>query len=133
MSIYYITFFRKTLIFLVAFSAAVPLVFAQDTRNERDDVFQRPLDDLIVVGSMGIAGGVIGLSTLSFGGKSRQNLRYIVSGISLGIISGLGWVAYNQAMTSRDDYGDLDFQEMASFYKAAPSPSALMITWNWQF
>ena len=130
---YHMNFLKKTLTFLVALTATIPLVFAQEMRTEGGDVFQRPLDDLILVGSMGIAGGVIGLSTLSFGGSSRQNLRYIVSGISLGIIGGIGWVAYNQALETSDDYGGGDSQETASFHKLAPSPLGLMITWNWQF
>ena len=95
---------------------------------------KRPLDDLALVGSMGVAGGIIGLSTLSFGGKSRQ----VVAGISLGIISGIGWVAYSRALDTRDNYEDLDSEGMGSMgpfreFKADPPPMDLMVTWNWQF
>ena len=60
--------------------------------------------DVLTVVSIGAAGAVLGLSTLSFVDRPQDHLRNIVVGGALGIIIGVGVVAYNQANMSREYY-----------------------------
>ena len=58
--------------------------------------------DLLIVVAGGLAGAVLGLSTLSFVEEPKEHTRNILVGASLGIILGVGYVAFNQANKSRD-------------------------------
>ena len=60
--------------------------FVDDTKN----------DFLIVVGG-GLAGAVLGLSTLSFVEEPKEHTRNILVGASIGIIAGVAVVAFSQA------------------------------------
>jgi hypothetical protein len=80
-----------TLILLVMTSN----VFAQDPGA--DDAFADHKNDLLVVVGGGLAGAILGLSTLSFVEEPKEHTRNILVGASLGIIAGVGYVAFNQA------------------------------------
>lgn len=71
--------------------------FAQD---EEDYVVNHKNDLLIVVGG-GLAGAVLGLSTLSFVEEPKDHTRNIVVGAAVGIIAGVAYVAFNQANQSK--------------------------------
>jgi hypothetical protein len=68
-----------------------------------DDIFGESMQDLSIVGGMGIAGAVIGLSTLSFSEEPSEDLRNILVGAAIGVILGVGIVAYKQATKTNDD------------------------------
>lgn len=53
-------------------------------------------DFLIVVGG-GAAGGILGLSTLSFVDKPSRHTRNVLVGAALGIVAGVAVVVYNRA------------------------------------
>ena len=78
------------------------------------DIVEDSVRDILTVVSIGTAGAVLGLSTLSFVDKPQDHLRNIVVGGALGIIVGVGVVAYNQANQSRAYYemhaGSSDFE-----------------------
>ncbi|MAX67684.1 MAG: hypothetical protein QF441_06765 [Bacteriovoracaceae bacterium] len=59
---------------------------ANDTKN-----------DLLVVVGGGLAGAILGLSTLSFVEEPKEHTRNIIVGASIGIIAGVGFVAFSQA------------------------------------
>jgi hypothetical protein len=67
-----------------------------------DDVFADHKNDLLVVVGGGLAGAILGLSTLSFVEEPKEHTRNILVGASLGIIAGVGYVAFNQANKQRD-------------------------------
>lgn len=72
--------------------------FAQANSNELVDETKN--DILVVVGG-GLAGAVLGLSTLSFVDEPKDHTRNILVGASIGIIAGVGYVAFSQANKSR--------------------------------
>ena len=109
-------FLKKALIFLILSSITLPSLFAQGVNKKEGDIFEQSVDDLLLVGSTGFGGGIIGLSTLSFVDKPGDHLKHIVVGAALGIIAGVGWVAYNQAMMTSDHYGDFAVQSYRAKY-----------------
>jgi hypothetical protein len=95
-----------TFIFFVTTSTGV---FAQDaaaagSAGGDDDVFGESMQDLSIVGGMGVVGAVIGLSTLSFVDEPSDNFRNILVGGAIGIILGVGIVAYKQATKTNETF-----------------------------
>ena len=62
------------------------------------------LRDLYTVAGVGVAGSILGLSTLSFVDEPGENLKNIVTGGAIGIILGVGIVAWKHASRSKDVY-----------------------------
>lgn len=67
-----------------------------------DDVLQESLMDITTVVAIGGAGAVLGLSTLSFVEEPKDHLKNILVGGAIGIIIGVGIVAYKQASVSKE-------------------------------
>ncbi len=66
-------------------------------------------NDLLVVVGGGLAGAVLGLSTLSFVEEPKDHTRNIIVGASIGIIAGVAFVAMSQATKTQDMlYGEGD-------------------------
>ncbi len=59
-------------------------------------------NDLLIVVGGGLAGAVLGLSTLSFVEEPKEHTRNIIVGASIGIIAGVGYVAFSQATKTQD-------------------------------
>jgi len=76
--------------------------YAQDNAKDMEELVQGTKSDLLVVISGGLAGAILGLSTLSFVDEPKEHTRNIIVGASIGIIAGVGYVAYSQASKSRD-------------------------------
>jgi hypothetical protein len=99
---------KNIFITFIFFITTISGVFAQDATTPAagggdDDVFGESMQDLSIVGGMGIAGAVIGLSTLSFVEVPMDNLKNILVGGAIGVILGVGIVAYKQATKTNDD------------------------------
>ena len=79
--------------------------------------------DAMTVVAMGAAGAILGLSTLSFVEEPKEHLKNIVVGGAIGIILGVGIVAWGQASKSRDSYEQQldEGKEGASLLKEFPS------------
>lgn len=85
-----------------------------------DGIVKETKQDVLVVLGAGLAGAVLGLSTLSFVEEPKEHTRNILVGASLGIILGVAVVAINQAKKSRsliyssepgyDEGASLDFK-----------------------
>ncbi|MBC76431.1 MAG: hypothetical protein CME64_10490 [Halobacteriovoraceae bacterium] len=67
-----------------------------------DELVTESKNDLLVVVGGGLAGAILGLSTLSFVDEPKDHTKNILVGASLGIIAGVGYVAFSQANKSRD-------------------------------
>lgn len=83
---------------LITLCLAISLSFstlAQDSFKEEG------LRDLTTVAGLGLGGAVLGLSTLSFVEEPSDHLKNILVGAAVGIIVGVGVVAYNQASKSQ--------------------------------
>ena len=132
---------KKVVIFLGIFTHYISPSAARSVNygnREYDDLAQRSVQDLMTVGFTGLAGGVIGLSTLSFIDRPGDHLSNIVVGTALGIILGVGLVAYGQAVDTYQSIatrgGDDDRAGPRSMAQATPlSAPALSFSWQWQF
>ncbi|MBG60796.1 MAG: hypothetical protein CME67_03825 [Halobacteriovoraceae bacterium] len=85
-----------SLLFSLNFNA-----FAQN-QGDVDELVSESKNDLLVVVGGGLAGAILGLSTLSFVDEPKDHTKNILVGASLGIIAGVGYVAFSQANKSRD-------------------------------
>lgn len=90
--------FKSLRILLLSLSLMAP-VFANAQQSE--DIIGDSIKDITTVAVMGATGAVLGLSTLSFVEEPKDHLKNILIGGALGIIIGVGFVAYNQANQSK--------------------------------
>ena len=91
---------NKFILFFCLLALVVQSSFSQDSAGLETLVEDTKSDLLIVVGG-GLAGAVLGLSTLSFVEEPKKHTRNIVVGASIGVIVGVAVVAFNQANKSR--------------------------------
>lgn len=73
-------------------------------QSNKSDLVDSSIRDITTVMMTGAGGAVLGLSTLSFVDEPKDHLRNILVGGAIGIIVGVGVVAYNQANVSKDDF-----------------------------
>lgn len=92
---------NKLLLTLLTLILTTQTVFAQSNDAVQGLVDDSKNDLLIVVGG-GLAGAVLGLSTLSFVEEPKEHTRNILVGASIGVIAGVAIVAYTQANKSRE-------------------------------
>jgi hypothetical protein len=105
---------RSLLVFLLMFFSFLLLPFGHLSKTYAqaggggagagggDDLIKSSMNDLAMVGGAGLAGAVIGLSTLSFTEHPTENLNNILIGGSIGIILGVAIVAYTQATRGQE-------------------------------
>ncbi|MCO4755593.1 MAG: hypothetical protein KC478_14020 [Bacteriovoracaceae bacterium] len=93
--------FMKSLVSLSLLFSLAGNCFAQQ-QGDVDELVNESKNDLLVVVSGGLAGAILGLSTLSFVDEPKEHTRNILVGASIGIIAGVGFVAFSQANKSRD-------------------------------
>lgn len=109
----------RLLNFLFVFSflagAVLPEVsFAQAANgaNSQKSSSSGPKKQLGIIIFSGVAGGLLGLSTLSFYGRPQDKLANIAIGFAIGIIGGAVYTTYKAASAPRDFYrGSLLEQE----------------------
>lgn len=78
---------------------------AQDQPQEEtsnNDVFESSKSDFMIVVAGGLAGAILGLSTLSFYDEPKEHTNNILMGASLGLIAGVVVVAMGQATQSQN-------------------------------
>lgn len=90
-------FFFATLLTTFSFSAS-----AQG--GQQEDIFAQSMQDMWIVVGTTAGGAILGLSTLSFVDEPSEHLKNIVVGGAIGVIVGVGIVAYKQANVSKDLY-----------------------------
>ncbi len=76
---------------------------AEEGGSEEDDIVKNTQNDVLLVAGAGLAGAVLGLSTLSFVDKPSKHISNIWTGAAIGIIAGVIFVAYNSAQKSSED------------------------------
>ncbi|MBI2521975.1 MAG: hypothetical protein HYV97_16280 [Bdellovibrio sp.] len=93
---------RKLVLLLLAFFC---LVDSQAWSQQQDSsVMDESMRDVSIVLGTTAVGATLGLSTLSFVEEPGQHLKNVIVGGALGIIVGVGIVAYMQASKSRNLY-----------------------------
>ncbi len=86
---------------LIIFSVITPVSsFAQENSSFAD----QGLQDAMVIGGTALGGAILGLSTLSFVEEPSEHLKNVMVGGAVGIIVGVGLVAYMQANKSETIY-----------------------------
>jgi len=76
--------------------------YAQESGG--NDLIKDTVTDLSIVVAAGVTGALLGLSTLPFVEEPQEHLNNILIGGSIGIILGVGFVAYTQAMKGRSTF-----------------------------
>ncbi|MBK23398.1 MAG: hypothetical protein CME70_05270 [Halobacteriovorax sp.] len=77
--------------------------FAQEGGGE-STYFEDSFRDVSIVGATAVGGAVLGLSTLSFVDEPGDHLKNIVVGAAVGIILGVGLVAYMAATKNKNKF-----------------------------
>lgn len=103
---------RLLLCFILIVSG--PAAWSQAEESEQPNVVERygPRRQISTIVYMGLAGAVLGLSTLSFYGRPQDKLTNIPIGFGLGVIIGTVYMTY-QAATNPDEFyreARLDYQ-----------------------
>jgi hypothetical protein len=93
--------FKLAIIFCLISVVFSNNAFAQ-SGGEMDELVSGTKNDLLVVVGGGLAGAVLGLSTLSFVEEPKKHTRNIIVGASIGIIIGVAYVAMSQATRSQE-------------------------------
>ncbi|PIK16521.1 hypothetical protein [Halobacteriovorax sp. JY17] len=89
---------NRLLILLSAITLSFsPCAFAEGEAG----ILQESVGDLTTVAAIGLGGAVLGLSTLSFTKEPKDHLKNILVGGAIGIIAGVGIVAWQQATKSK--------------------------------
>ncbi len=91
----------KTFIISISILASC-LSFSQD--SGADDIWGETIRDVSIISAVGVGGAILGLSTLSFVDEPKEHLNNIVIGGALGIIVGVGIVAWLQATSGKKRY-----------------------------
>lgn len=116
---------------LCALLISVPTVQAQDGGGGGDDdIFASSMTDAITVAAMGGFGAIMGLSTLSFVDEPSEHLKNIVVGGAIGVIIGVGIVAFKQANVSKDLYQESAYLTPEEELELSAKMSTAMRT-NW--
>ncbi|MFZ9001078.1 MAG: hypothetical protein ACO20H_07220 [Bacteriovoracaceae bacterium] len=79
------------------------------------NLLQESVQDIYTVVGVGVGGAIIGLSTLSFAEHPKDNLKNIVIGGAIGIILGVGIVAYKHATETQNVYNEYSFKPSRDF------------------
>lgn len=87
--------------FMMAFSA--PVIHAQKGGGE-SVAPSGPRRHLSTIVFSGVAGAILGLSTLSFYGRPQEKLSHIAIGAAIGIIGGAMYTTYKAATEPQDFY-----------------------------
>lgn len=97
-----------------------------------------PRKHLATIVFAGLAGAILGLSTLSFYGRPQDKLNNIAMGFALGVIGGAMFTTYKAATEPREFYGQLPpSQELAPIAWSEQEPfvieAAPIAPVSWQF
>ncbi len=83
-------------------------VYSQEGGGE-STYFEDSFRDVSIVGATAVGGAVLGLSTLSFVEEPGDHLKNIVVGAAVGIIIGVGLVAYMAATKNKNKFEESSF------------------------
>ncbi len=79
-------------------------VFAQMTSKGREAGSKGPRKQITTIVFAGLAGAVLGLSTLSFYGRPQDKLSNIAVGFAVGVIGGTAFTTFQAATNPREFY-----------------------------
>jgi hypothetical protein len=107
-------FLRWALIVSMVVATVIPeAAFAQNANgssSQKSSTGSGPKRQLGIIVFSGVAGGLLGLSTLSFYGRPQEKLSNIAIGFAIGIIGGAVYTTYKAASAPRDFYHESTWQ-----------------------
>lgn len=113
------TFLKKITLALVVAGvcnfSVTPAAFAQVPEETQTKTELRGTrKQLATIIFAGLAGAVLGLSTLSFHGRPQEHLSNIAVGFAIGTIAGTIYTTYKATTAPREfyDYGVMEFEEI---------------------
>lgn len=127
---------KKIMIFVLSFivltagtAEAAPRVSAGP------NVSQGPRRQVATIIFAGLAGAVLGLSTLSFYGRPQDKLPNIGVGFAMGVIAGASYTTYKAATQPRDYYGWNEFEAGlgSRHLRSTSGPSPIVARFQWSF
>jgi len=99
-----------------------------------------PRRQLVTIIFSGLAGGVLGLSTLSFYHRPQDKLSNISIGAAIGVIVGTAYTTYQTATRPQSHYEtmlpQMELEQIFSSQQDALSEqdlSQLQLSWEWSF
>src|SRR4051794_33682049 len=99
-----------TAILTLALFVSGPMSFAASNKGTKanESSIQGPRRHMGTIIFAGLAGAILGLSTLSFYGRPQDRLSNIAVGCAIGIISGTFYTTYKAAPEPKDFYSSRD-------------------------
>ena len=95
-----------SILLITSFSlASTPVFAAPKNKADAENVTAGPRRHLSKIVFAGLAGAILGLSTLSFFGRPQEKLSYIPIGFAVGVIGGAMFTTYKAATEPKDFYG----------------------------
>lgn len=87
-----------------------PAAFGADPKKDKagQSTTQGPRRHLATIVFAGLAGAILGLSTLSFYGRPQDRLSNIAVGFAIGVISGTIYTTFKAATEPKDFYSTRD-------------------------
>lgn len=101
--------FLIRLVLLLSF--VLNTAYSQEEGGQSDALLQDSIKDVYTVVGIGIGGAVLGLSTLSFAEQPKDKLKNIVIGGAIGVILGVGVVAYKHATKTQTVYEEYSLKD----------------------
>lgn len=117
---------KKVRIFLLSF---LLVTLSSTTFAQNNTSALRVKRDIKTVIFSSLAGGILGLSTLSFYGKPEEHTVNITTGILIGFVGGLSYVAYDR---SRPQARQTEFYSEMNPLQKPPTIIPVM-AWNWEY
>jgi hypothetical protein len=109
--------FKFLMILIVSVSLSLP-TFAQNPAGNQSSTQAGPRKQLSTIFLAGMAGAVLGLSTLSFYGRPQDKLGNIAIGFAIGAVVGTVYTTYDTATQPDKYYGDFDSKILEDKYFA---------------
>ncbi len=92
---------------------------AQDAGNAKSSgILDGAKSDMTLILALGAGGAILGLSTLSFVETPKDHLKNILVGGAIGIIIGVGVVAWRQATASKEYMGANMLEENSKLFSS---------------
>ena len=95
---------KNKISYLLLFTLLTYSSFGYAQQNEMDEFAEESLKDASLVAWTGLGGAILGLSTLSFVEDPGDHLKNIYVGAAIGVVLGVGLVAYLQANKAQEGY-----------------------------
>lgn len=119
-----------------------PSAQAQDYNGAASSRSPGPRKQIATIIFAGLAGGVLGLSTLSFYGRPQDKLANVPMGVGIGVIIGAIYTTFNAATKPREFMNESNYPMDSSLEPEAweltktmsrPLAPTLGAGWQWSF